>query len=209
MLDRGYENSGYGTRLMAFGQMTEAAIISTRIQPKSTTDPASGNWYFLDYHFRPAGQNTDVRVTNLKVSPALFSRYQHRKTLPVTYLPDAPQINSPEPEWMQNSQKTTAYLGGALALLGGGLLISIVFSALKALKARNSIQQIINTKVTAKPRWKLFFYRLEYQLGAGESHRSFMMLDGPFNRIKIGDTIQIALTDEGPYWSADLQLKPA
>jgi len=35
---------------------------------------------------------------------------------------------------------------------------------------------------------------------------SFLMLGGPFERFQIGDYIDVAITKEGPYWVADLQM---
>ncbi|KPU84371.1 hypothetical protein JI58_03995 [Marinosulfonomonas sp. PRT-SC04] len=157
--------------------------------------------YSIQFQFTP--QNSTEPITGKARVTATFYRsvsMEHKFVL--RYLPENPFIYELGAGALKKQATIIQIIGLAFSVIGFAACIWFSSSALRALKARESVGMIIDTYVSRRVYWPPIFNRMQYQLGdaaAAKQHKTFIRPIWAYHGLKRGQKIRVALTGQGPY----------
>ncbi len=164
--------------------------------------------YYVSYQFTPKGASQEIS-NERNVNRTFYDSVEVGEEFTLWYLARDVDVHELfEGEFSRQSGSSTV-VGTVFFIFGLGLSFWSGSVAKRAIRARESLTEIVETYVTQRPWWPPLFNRMQYQLKNGANttfHRTFIRPMWAYGSLKRGDKTRVALTGEGPYWAKDLFL---
>ncbi|MFK5923947.1 MAG: DUF3592 domain-containing protein [Verrucomicrobiota bacterium] len=198
-------------RLAAQGKVLTAQVTDKRVTEGSTNKPQrlkTSSSYYVSYQFATDDSKKNIQ-NERKVSISFYNSVQTGDTFELTYLPSDPSVHELYQNELSRKSSSSLVAGSAFSLFGLGCCYWAFTVSKRAMRARYSVEEMIESFVTRRSFWPPLINRMQYQLRRGEQvsfHQTFLRPVWAYGTLKRGDLTRIAMTSEGPYWAKDLFL---
>ncbi len=198
-------------KLAAQGEVLTAQVTGKRLTEGATNKPQRSQTFskhYVSYQFTTEGSQKNIQ-NERKVDISFYDSVQTGDTFELTYLPSDPSVHELYENELSRKSSASLIAGTAFSLFGLACCYWAFVVSKRAMRARYSVEEIIESFVTRRALWPPLINRMQYQLRRGEQvsfHLTFLRPTWAYGTLKRGDPTRIAITSEGPYWAKDLFL---
>ncbi len=198
-------------KLAAQGKILTAQVTNKRLTEGSSNRPErlkTFSKYYISYQFTTADLKGSIQ-NERRVGISFYNSVQTGETFELTYLPSDPSVHELYENELSGNSSSSLVVGIAFSLFGLACCYWAFTVSKRAMRARYSVEEIIESFVTRRSFWPPLINRMQYQLRRGDQvsfHQTFLRPVWAYGTLKRGGVTRIAMTSEGPYWAKDLFL---